>query len=167
MRISSLSSDPQARMATITNWMLPILASPTLTGRSFPTEAHCSIYVDNAAKLVMGGSWNIENSYIYVPQEAIGRVSLLDRLAVLAAIAGATGIGADQRIQDAIVTTLIRLIRESTVSLHSSLVVSAVPPTRLAINMTTAQLAANVAGRWTLTGGAPVEVDESWITLDF
>jgi hypothetical protein len=167
MRISSVASDPQARINTVVAWMLPILASPNLTGRTFPTEAHCTIFVDGVSKVVMGGSWNLENNYVYLPQEAIGRVSALDRLAIMAAIAGATGAGQDPRVHEALATNLVRLIRESATSIHSSIVVSTVPPTRLAINMADAKIAAEVAGRWTLPGGAPVEVDTSWTTLDF
>ena len=167
MRISSVAPDPTHRITTVTNWLLPILTTPTLIGRSFPTEAHCSIYVDGMSRLVMGGSWNVESTYIYAPQEAASRVSLLDRLAILAAIAGATGAGQDPKIQEALATALVRMIRESAVSIHSSIVVSATPPTRMAINMNNAQLAAEVGGHWTLPGGAPVEVDNTWTTLDF
>jgi hypothetical protein len=82
-------------------------------------------------------------------------------------MAAATGATSDERVLNAISAKLVTLIRESTTSVYSSLVVSQITPKRLAVNLANCQVAAEINDRWALPGGAPAEVDASWITMDF
>ena len=167
MQISSMSENPADRVRVVSDWMLAVLATPTLTGRSFPLEAYCTLYIDGVPKHTMAGSWNVDSSFLYLPQEAVGRVPVFDRLAILAAIAAATGATANPRLGEAISAKLVALIKDGTMAVYSSIIGSTAPPQRLAINMDTSQLAAMMDGRWSYPSGAPAEVTDSWITMDF
>jgi hypothetical protein len=167
MQARASAPNQEERVRTVSNWILPVLATPTLIGRNFPRDANCLIYIDNLPFTVVSGSWAMDGNFVYMAQEAPGRIPLFDRLVLLAAMAAATGATQNELVLNAISTKLVAMIRESTTSVYSSLVVSQVTPKRLAVNLANCQVAAEINDRWALPGGAPAEVDASWITMDF
>lgn len=122
--------------------------------------------VNGRPTYVTGGTWAYGDDYFYVGADS-RNIGLLDRLAAIAAIAAVTGFGSDEKVANKIQEALCTVIQDGVKTVYSNLVASTAKPTRLAVNINTAQVAAMLDGKWYLTGGAPIEVDDSWTTMDF
>jgi hypothetical protein len=133
---------------------------------TFPFELRTYLYVDGGLHLVSGGPWQITGDAIYLPN-ASRAVEPLTKLGVLAAIASATKASQDPMILEKITTRLVALLNEATVNVYGAIITSTQRPTRLAIDHENLQVAAEINERWLLTSGAPAEVTDKWITMDF
>lgn len=143
-----------------------LLDHPRLTGPTLPTEFNGLLWIDNVPKRVTGGYWEIMGNNIVIGAEG-ANTPLIDRLAILSALSAMLGVSTDPVIQQKVMTALTRILQESTTTIYGALVASVARPNRLAINMSQCLVAAELNNAWFLPSGAPVEVTDSWITMNF
>jgi hypothetical protein len=166
MQITSVPPDQAALTARAVTWLSTVLDDPNMNKNTFPPELKMYLYVDGTLRQVLGGTWQINADTIYLPN-ASRAVEPLTKLGVLAAIASATKASQDPVILAKITTRLVALLNEATVNVYGSIITSMQRPTRLAIDHENLQVAAEINERWLLTSGAPAEVTDKWITMDF
>ena len=168
MHISSRPRDREAQSIRARDWLLGVLNQPTLSGngRSYPASLNTVIYIDETPRYVSNGYWAIASTGIQLPTEA-GNVSPLERLTILAALASVHGATAFPEVTSKIIERLVDTMRTTTLSVYENLIDATARPSRIAINERTFQVAAELEGHWILTSGAPIEVDDSWIIMDF
>lgn len=166
MNIGLQPSDNTARLRDATIFLTRILDSSTLSGWSIPSSIKGVIYINNTPRHLAQGSWQIDGSVVYVASSS-ELVEPLTRIAILTAIANLTGVIENPAIVEKISTRLTQAISESVRSVYAGIVRSTQQPTRLAVNTVLAQVAAEINGSWFTTSGSPVEVNDSWIVMDF
>lgn len=166
MRISSKSLEQQDFRETAIAWIQPILADPNFTGRTFPTTLNSLLYVENQPSFVAQGVWTVVPGTIRLPGQNDG-LGKLDKLSVLSALISTWGIQDAPGMTERVMTRLTEIIKETTLSVYSNIISATQRPSRMALNLNTYQIAAEMMDRWTLAGGAPIEVDDTWIILDF
>ena len=166
MDISLQPTDNTIRLRDATQFLTRILDSPQLSGWNIPISIRGVLYINNTPRLIHQGSWQLDESTIYLAGSA-SLVEPLTRIAILTAIANMTGAIENPTIVEKISARLSQAISEAVRSTYSGIVRSAQRPNRLAVNTALAQVAAEINGTWLTTSGAPVEVNNSWIIMDF
>lgn len=166
MHISSQPQDNTIRLRDATAFLTRILDSPSLSALSMPSSIRSIIYINNVGLTLMGGSWQIDGATIYLAGNS-ATVEPLTRIGILTAIANFTGAIENPVIVEKISNRLVQAVSESIRSTYSGMIRATQRPSRLAINQVLAQVAAEINGQWFTTSGAPVEVNNSWITMDF
>jgi hypothetical protein len=58
-------------------------------------------------------------------------------------------------------------MKEETIGVYNSVIRASNRPSRIALDQTNGRVAAEIKGTWLLTSGAPAEVDDKWIIMDF
>lgn len=149
-----------------TNWLLGVLEDPSFTGSYPPRYLYTTIYINGLPYIIQAGRWSIGETAISLASPN-NSVDPLRRLAIISAIAGANKLGTIPEIVNALSKRLCKLIEDSTRSVSHNLINSRQAPTRIAVNMSDAKIAAEIAGQWFLPGGTPIEVTDSWTTMDF
>jgi len=166
MHISLTPTDPTSRLTSAKNWLARILNTPLLEGAELPREIKGYIYINNIPLDLKRGSWVIDGSTCYVGSSS-PTVEPLSRLAIITCIANLTGAIDDPAIVSLIERKLLTTISDSVRTVYHGFVKSTVNPSRLAIDQTNNRIAAELNGGWYLTSGSPVEVDHTWIVMDF
>lgn len=166
MRISLQPNDPAPRLASAKAWLTRILSTPTLSGVDLPRDLKGYIYINDVPHVLARGTWQLDGSTCFVGN-ASELVDPLSRLAILTCIANMTGAIDDPAIVALIEGKLVSTISDSIRSVYHGFVRSTVIPSRLAIDQSNNRIAAELNGGWYLTSGAPVEVNDSWIVMDF
>lgn len=166
MRISLQPNDPAPRLASAKAWLTRILSTPTLSGVDLPRDIKGYIYINDVPHQLARGAWVIGDGLCYIGNTN-ENVDPLTRLAVLTCIANMTGAIADPAIVALIEGKLVSTISDSVCSVYHGFMRSTVNPSRLAIDQFNNRIAAELNGGWYLTSGAPVEVDNTWIVMDF
>jgi len=168
MYISSVPPNPTAVAAAATPWLHRLLDEPRMCGTGLPAVIRAYIYVSEQPHQLIYGSWQVAEGSIYLPRLAGDcTVHPLTKLAILAALASYTGATNDATLVTKITTRLVGLLKEEAMGTYSNVVRSYTTPSRLAIDQDNYQIAAELNGRWLLPSGAPVEVNDKWITMDF
>lgn len=167
MQISSKHPNPEERTRIAKEWLLPILSNPNLDGsRNIPSCLMLPLYVNGEIRLLKGGYWQMDSVYIFLPLPSTN-MHKLDKLSVLSAIAGAVGLTNDPAIQEKLIYRLTDIMKETSLTIYGNLVEATHHVSRLAIHPETCQVAAEVGGKWLTPSGAPMEVADSWIIMDF
>ena len=149
-------------------WLNRLLDDPRLCGPNLPDYIRMHMYVNSTPRPVRFGTWQITDDTIYLPRAGSDSVvHPLTKLAILSAIASHTGAIRDAGLVTKITTKLGLLLKEEALGTYSNVVRSHHKPSRLAIDQDNFQIAAEMDGRWLLPSGAPVEVGDKWITMDF
>jgi hypothetical protein len=166
MHISLQPIDPTPRLVSAKAWLTRILNTPLLSGVDLPRDIKGYIYINDVPHVINRGSWAIENTSLYVGGTS-DQVDPMSRLAILTCIANLTGAIADPAIVALIEGKLVSTISDSIRSVYHGFMKSTVNPSRLAIDQSNNRIAAELNGGWYLTSGAPVEVNDQWIVMDF
>ena len=166
MQISAVPLDGDSIRATAVRWLDVLLASPDLTGTTFPESIKYYLYVDGIPKRLIYGSWQVTGDHLYLPGRS-SQIEPLTRLSILAAIAAITGASRTPSIVEKISQQLVTILNESTKTIYKSIITSPQAPSRLAIDQEHLLVAAEINNTWMLTSGAPVEVTDKWIIMDF
>lgn len=167
MRFSVSHPDKEALKGITIPFLTRVLDAPTLGGIELPGGIRGYIYVDGRARHLVNGNWEVQDDVIYLARGTT-RLDPFTKLGILGAIASLTGAVDEQVIIDKLSARLVQAIQESTVGIYASLLrVEAGRPTRLAIDQANCRVAAELNGAWHLSSGAPVEVDDTWIIMDF
>lgn len=167
MEISIKPPDPDVHKPVITDFLNRVLDHPLFYGPSKPLAIRGYLWINGAPRLLSDGSWQIGADAIYLSRPS-EHVDQFTKLSIITGIASFTGVlEGNLELVQKISTRLTGLIRDHTQVVHSLMVSSTVKPSKLAVNQSTCQVAANINDGWFLPGGAPVEVDESWIIMDF
>ena len=161
------SNNSGIRESAIT-WLQDILNRPAFSGIYIPENIKGYIYVNNEPRLLKQGGWEINNGTGYIAlARNPGLVDNFTKLGILSCIANMTGVMQDPSIIELFSQKLVVCVTEVVRNLHGNIIRSNIPPTRLAIDQANYLVAAELNGSWHLTSGAPVEVTESWIIMDF
>ena len=153
--------------AEATTWLTKLLEHPRLEGISKPTSIIGYLYIDGTPRQLITGRWEVnETSVSLAGSTSSQSVPVFTRLAILTGVANLCGIMTGP-LMDRFTASLVREIQASTFQIHNLMVSSVVKPRRIAVDNTNCRIAAEVNGVWTLPGGAPVQVDETWITMNF
>ncbi len=166
MNISINHPDKNAYKAVGVTWLQQVLDSPGLQGYELPTNIKGYIYINGMARLISPGSWEMNSDTVYMARSATP-IEPLTRLALLSAVANLTGAIEEPTIVEKITSRLEGIIQDSVKSVYAGFLRSAITPSRLAVNQVTCQVAVELNGAWALSNGTPVEVNESWITMNF
>lgn len=166
MRISLQPNDPTSRLANAKAWLTRILSTPALNGVELPRDIKGYIYINDVPHTIARGTWQLDGSTCFVGNTS-EQVDPLSRLAILTCIANMTGAIDDPAIVALIEGKLVSTISDSIRSVYHGFIKSTVNPNRLAIDQANNRIAAELNGGWYLTSGAPVEVNDSWIVMDF
>ena len=146
-------------------FLMDVLSRPRFSGPRWP-EVRSIIYIDGRATRIQAGTWEINAENVYLAGASEG-VADLERLAVLSGIARLYRLTDDVELLDAFSTGITKAIQNTMAPLWGNLVESEAPPEKLAVNMKTGEVAALINKRWVKASGAPVEVDDSWIEMEF
>lgn len=166
MQITLQPTDPAQRLNVSKVWLQRILSHPTLSGYELPREVKGYIYINNSPRILQRGAWAISDDSVYIASHG-GIVEPLTKLAILGCVANLTGAINDPAITELFTTRLSRAIAESVSTVYHGLISTTQAPSQLAVDITGSRVAAKINDRWLLTSGAPVEVDASWIVMDF
>ena len=166
MQISTQIPDNTIRLRDATLWLTRILDSPTLSGVDLPGTIKGYIYIDRVPHNLHYGTWTMDGTTLYLARSA-ANIEPLTRLAILACIANMTGANENPVIAEKLSTRLVQAVSESVRSVYNGLVTSINKPSRLAIDHVNCRVAAEMNGAWFTTSGVPVEVDSTWIVMDF
>lgn len=151
----------------VTQWIINLLGRPQLDGHTKPASLSGHLYINNIAKLIGAGRWAIEETTIFVGGTSTSdSVPVFTRLAILAAIAKAVDIMAGPLVER-FSTRLAEEIRKQTQQVYGLMLTSSIRPQRLAVDMANCLVATEINGQWSLPSGAPAEVTESWIIMNF
>lgn len=166
MHISLQPNDRTARLNSTKAWLVHILNTETLSGIDLPRDIKGYVYINNEPHQLARGPWMIGDGVCYVGNTS-DQVESLTRLAVLTCIANMTDAINDPAIVALIEAKLVSTISDSVRSVYHGFIRSTAAPSRLAIDQTNNCIAAELNGGWFLTSGSPVEVDSTWIVMDF
>lgn len=167
MNIALLANDIESLKTTTTNWITSLLLDPNFSGADKPSSIKGYLYVNEVPMILQRGTWQITGDSIYLARTN-SEVPNMTKLAIITAIASMTGILQNNTVLvERISTRLVEEIRLSTLAVHKLMLASTARPTRLAIDNIGCRVAAEMDGTWFLPGGAPVEVDSTWIIMNF
>jgi len=166
MDITLQPVDNTERMTQAVTWLRRLLESPTYGGVEKPAIIVGYLYIDNIPHLLETGSWQIGDGHIYCARNS-SSVEPLTRLAILATIAHITGAIHNADIRNTLVTRISHEIANSTRTVFRGILQTPDPVSRIAIDQENLQVAAEIGGRWISPAGIPMEVKESWITMNF
>lgn len=167
MDISIRHPHPDTIKAESAKWLMSLLDTPGLSGQHLPSYIRGYIFIDGVPRALCSGSWQISSDLIYLARSG-DHVPMFTKLAILTAIGNMTGaLDNNMALVEKLSTRLVAEIRASTMMIHGLMLTSAVKPTRLAVDQVNCRVAADLNGSWFLPGGAPVEVDNTWIIMDF
>jgi hypothetical protein len=168
MYISSVPPNPAAIRAVATPWLHRLLDDPRMCGTVAPEQVRGYLYIQETPRQIAYGTWQVGVDAIYLPRAGNDPiVHPLTKLAIISAIAAMTGATSDPELVTKITTKLVVLLKEEAIGTYANIVRSYHKPSRLAIDQENYQIAAEMDGRWLLPSGAPTEVGENWITMDF
>ena len=156
---------PELTSVTVT-WLRRLLETPSLSGVDLPTGIKGYIYINQIPMALVRGTWSISDDCIYLARTS-GSVDSLTKLGILAAVASLSYARENPGIVELFATRMVEEIKKLTRVIHNHLVVSPTRPSRLAIDQVNCRVAAELNGAWFLPGGTPVEVDNTWIIMDY
>lgn len=167
MQVSMQHPDRPALKAVAIPFLTRILDAPTLGGVELPAGVKGYVYIDGRPRALANGSWELQDDIVYLARSG-ARVDPFMKLGILGAVANMTGAIEDPAIVSKLSGRLAQAVQESTVSTYGAIMrVDSARPTRIAIDQPGARVAAELHGAWHLSSGAPVEVDDKWIIMDF
>lgn len=166
MDITLVPPNKPEQTSVMVTWLRRLLETPSLSGHDLPNHVRGIIYIDQVPMYLTRGSWQISEDHIYLARTS-GAVDSLTKLGVLAVVASLTHAKENPAIVELFSTRLVEEIKNLSRIVHSHLVTSPTRPTRLAIDQVNCRVAAEINGAWFLPGGTPIEVNESWIIMDF
>ncbi len=166
MDISLVAPNRPELTNTTVIWLRRLLEQPSLSGSDLPNGIRGYVYINQIPLALTRGSWTIDDNTIYLARTS-GTVDSLTKLGILAVIAQLTHARENPGIIELFSTRMVEEIKNLTRVIHSHLIVSPTRPNRLAIDQVNCRVAAEINGAWFLPGGTPVEVDNSWIIMDY
>lgn len=166
MKISLQPTDNTTRLAHAMTWLTRLLEAPTLAGTDIPSSIRGYIYIDDIPHQISPGTWQISDNIIYCGRNA-GTVEPLTKLAILTCIANMTGALENTAIADKITARLTQVITDSARSVYAGFIRATQRPSRLAVDQVNCRVAVYLNDGWFLTNGTPVEVNDTWIVMDF
>lgn len=152
----------------IRTWMLAMLASPTLSGATWPDpNRRIVIYSDGIPSWIEGGSWrDNKDGHIFLAGHSLS-VPPLERVAILATLARVTQLNDEPDIMTAVTEATVKYIKTVITPVWDGLVIAAQRPDMFAFNIATYEVAAQLNDKWYLPSGQPVKVDDKWTIMEF